>query len=69
MRTNTEDRLLSRDDVAERFGLSRRWLELAAHKGEGPPMHKISRRMVRYKPSDVEAWLAERRISHSAMRG
>lgn len=62
MRNDHEDRLLSRDEVAARFGISRRWLELAAHKGEGPPMVKISRRMVRYRASDIEAWLRARRV-------
>jgi len=62
LRTDHEDRLLSRDDVADRFGISRRWLELAAHKGEGPPMVKISRRMVRYRAADIEAWLQARRV-------
>lgn len=62
MKPESPDRLLSRDDVAYRFGLSRRWLELAAHKGEGPPMVKISRRMVRYRAADIEAWLQARRV-------
>ena len=49
--------LLTRDQVAKKFNLEKRWLELAAHKGEGPPMVKISRRMVRYRASDVNRWI------------
>jgi hypothetical protein len=40
--------LLSRDDIAREYHLNRRWLELAALSGDGPPMVKLSRRMVRY---------------------
>lgn len=51
--------LLSRDDIERETdgGITRRWLELAAHRGEGPPMLKISRRMVRYRRDAFEAWL------------
>ena len=56
--------LLDRSQVEEVFNLSRRWLELAAHKGEGPALVKISRRMVRYRAGDVQAWLDARRIEN-----
>jgi hypothetical protein len=52
MTPNTQSRrLLSRDEIEAEYGITRRWLELAAHRGDGPPMHKISRRMVRYDVS------------------
>lgn len=50
-------KLLSRDEIEAEYGVSRRWLELAALSGEGPPYLKISRRMVRYRRSDLERWL------------
>jgi hypothetical protein len=31
--------------------------DLAAHRGQGPAMRKISRRMVRYDRVEFEAWL------------
>ena len=55
--------LLDRAQVEAIFGLSKRWLELAAHRGEGPAMLKISRRMVRYRAGDVTTWLAARRVN------
>lgn len=61
---NTE--LLTRDEVQARYGLSRRWLELAAHRGEGPAMVKISRRMVRYRAADIEAFINARVIGGDA---
>lgn len=56
--------LLSRDDIERetRGGITRRWLELAAHRGDGPPMLKISRRMVRYRRGDFNAWLEAQRV-------
>ena len=55
-------RLLSRDEIENEYGISRRWLELAAHRGDGPPMRKISRRMVRYDRAEFEAWLEAQRV-------
>jgi predicted DNA-binding transcriptional regulator AlpA len=54
--------LLDRRQVEQVFGLGKRWLELAAHRGVGPSMIRISRRMVRYRACDVDAWLASRRF-------
>ena len=63
-RDKSPDDLLSRDDIESETdgGLTRRWLELAAHKGGGPPMIRLSRRMVRYRRRDFEAWLAARTV-------
>lgn len=61
----SNDELLSRDDIERetRGGITRRWLELAAHRGEGPPMLKISRRMVRYRRRDFNDWLEAQRVA------
>jgi predicted DNA-binding transcriptional regulator AlpA len=58
--------LLSRDEVEQEYGLSRRWLELAAVSGNGPPYLKISRRMVRYRRDQLETWLDSRAKNHSS---
>jgi len=50
-------RLLTRDEVASLYGLSKRWLEVAPSKNQGPPIVRISPRMVRYRASDIEAWI------------
>jgi len=57
-----DDLLLSRTEVEARFGITRRWLELAALSGDGPPMIKIGKRLVRYRVGDVLAWLETRRV-------
>ena len=48
--------LLDRKDVAERFGIPRRYLEVAGARGEGPRVVRIGR-LVRYRPSDVREWI------------
>ena len=50
-------RLLTRNEVQQIYGISKRWLELAAVQGTGPPIVRISPRMVRYRSRDVEAWI------------
>ncbi len=54
--------LLSRDDIEREYKLSRRWLELVALSGDGPPMVRLSRRMVRYQRGVFEDWLAARTV-------
>ena len=56
MKFNNEDRLLSRDEVEERFGISRRFLELAKMRGEGPSYVQVGR-LIRYRVADVIAWI------------
>ena len=53
-----ERHLLSRNDIETEYGLTKRWLELAALRGNGPPFLRISRRLVRYRRADFERWLA-----------
>lgn len=54
------NQLLSRDEVFGEFGLTRRWLELAALSGDGPPYVRVSKRMVRYQRAVLQAWIAAR---------
>lgn len=56
------EQLLSRDQIQAEYGLSKRYLELSAMTGDGPPMIRISRRMVRYKRSDLENWINARKV-------
>lgn len=55
--------LLSRDDIQTQYRHpTRRWLELAALSGDGPPMVKLSARMVRYQRGEFEDWLLSRKV-------
>ncbi|MCR9089552.1 MAG: helix-turn-helix domain-containing protein [Rhodobacteraceae bacterium] len=55
------DRLLNRAEVEERFGIPKRFLEMAVMRGDGPPFIKIGR-LVRYRINDIETWITARRI-------
>jgi len=52
------DRLLSSDEVEQRFGISRRFLELAVARRNGPKFVRIGS-LVRYTVKDIRAWIAE----------
>lgn len=63
---SSPNQMLSRQAIDEEYGVGdgrlRRWLELAALRGDGPPMVKLSGRMVRYRRSDFERWLDARTV-------
>jgi len=50
------DPLLTPQDAAEFLALSKSWLAKLRLTGDGPPYVKLGRR-VRYRFSDLEAWL------------
>lgn len=57
MKQDEEDYLLTRADVEERFGIPKRFLELASLDGRGPSEVRIGR-LVRYRIKDIRAWIA-----------
>ncbi|UWR12420.1 helix-turn-helix transcriptional regulator [Sulfitobacter mediterraneus] len=57
MKPNSDERLLTRNEVEDRFGIPKRFLEVSAMKREGPPIVRLGR-SVRYRPIDVIAWIA-----------
>jgi len=44
--------------AAAYLGISRQYLEIARHKGNGPQYIKLAR-LVRYRKADLETWLSE----------
>ena len=59
--TTTEaDRLLTQAEAAERLGLTPRFLEARRHRGGGPAFVRISAPCIRYRPADLEDYVAER---------
>ena len=66
MTTDPTDPLLSTRQTARMLGMSERTLERWRDEGCGPPHYCISaggrgsRHYVRYRRSEVEAWLRER---------
>ena len=56
MQDEDEDFLLTRSEVELRFGISKRFLEVANQKGFGPIEVRIGR-SVRYRVKDIRSWL------------
>ena len=63
--TLSADRLLSRAEVEVHFGISRRFLEVAAVRGDGPPMIRI-KRSVRYRVADLRDWIDSQRVNSTS---
>lgn len=60
-----DDRLLSREEVQNIFGISQRFLEVSAVKGGGPAYHKIGRN-VRYRVADLRQWIEAQRVNSTS---
>ena len=59
-------RLLTREEAAAVLGLSPQTLSNWASTGAGGlPYVQVSRRAIRYRLSDLEAWLAARTMTHT----
>lgn len=56
MQPDKDLKLLSRQEVADIFGISKRYLETADAKGEGPTTIRFGR-LVRYRVKDIKAWI------------
>ena len=63
--TNNVDRLLRREDVADRLGISPKTLEKWAANGRGPDYVRVGR-LVRYPQSGVNRWIASQTVTGNA---
>ena len=61
-------RLLTQSDAAKLLRLSERTLERLRLQGGGPPFVKAGR-SVRYRESDLDAWIAARVVSSTSAIG
>lgn len=59
-------RLLNEKEAAEMLRYSVRALQNWRLRGGGPKFIKVSGRSVRYAISDLNAWIEERRVSHTS---
>jgi len=55
-----ELRFLDTKEAAAYLSVSRQFLEIARHKGEGPPFTRLTRQ-IRYQREDLDAWMNKRR--------
>lgn len=61
-----DEKLLTRAEVEARFGYpTKRYLELAAVKGNGPPYLKIGRN-VRYRVGELKTWLEAKKVESTS---
>ena len=53
--------MLSRQEVADRLGVSKQWLIRNAE--QGPDYYKLPGGTIRYSESDLNNWLRQRKIA------
>ncbi len=56
---------LTTTEAANYLRMSKQFLEIARHRGDGPPYVKLSR-AVRYHRPSLDKWMLERQRNHSA---
>lgn len=57
---------LRRKQAAAYLNVSPEFLEKAACRGDGPPMVKLSARLVVYDRADLDAWVAAHRVTSTS---
>ena len=60
---STIDRMLRREEVQQRTGLSRSAIYRLMREDDFPLPHRVGRRAVRWRESDLETWLASRPLA------
>ena len=59
--------LLRREEVEERFGVSRSWIYCEMRAGRFPERVRIGMRAVRWRVSDLDEWAAGRPVAHGEL--
>jgi excisionase family DNA binding protein len=62
--TTSVDRLLTAGDVATLLGVQPRVVRMWANNGRIPYI-RVSRKILRFDPIDIESWLASHRVAGS----
>ena len=60
---STIDHMLRREEVQKRTGLSRSAIYRLMREGDFPLPHRVGQRAVRWRESDLDAWLASRPLA------
>lgn len=63
--TTADTDLLTTAELAAWLGVTKAWVELGRVKNFGPPYLRLSAQMIRYRRSEVKAWLQERSFRHT----
>ena len=56
--------LMRREEVEERFGVSRSWIYCEMRAGRFPEPVKIGKRAVRWRVIDLDEWARDRPVAH-----
>ena len=64
MSTSKLCELLRREEVEERYGVSRSWIYSQMRAGRFPEPIRISLRAVRWRVADLDEWAAGRPVAH-----
>ena len=56
--------LMRREEVEERFGVSRSWIYNQMRAGRFPEPVRISERAVRWRVIDLDKWAEDRPVAH-----
>lgn len=67
MQKEDHDHLLTRSEVEERFGISKRFLETASKGGSGPVEIRFGR-AVRYRVKDIRSWLEDCAVTATPLK-
>lgn len=59
----TVDRMLRREEVEQRTGMSRSTIYRLMREGDFPLPQRVGQRAVRWRESELEAWLAARPLA------
>ena len=59
---------LNTRQAAHYLGLSHQYLEIARHKGKGPPYTRLAR-AIRYRKTALDAWMASRERNPELVEG
>jgi excisionase family DNA binding protein len=66
MTVTETDPLLTNEQLAEMLGISMQKIYALRSSGEGPKALKLGHKLVRYRLSDVEAWLKSKESACTA---
>jgi predicted DNA-binding transcriptional regulator AlpA len=61
--------LLKEQEAADVLGLSQTFLQKRRREGGGPKFVRLSSRAVRYRPEDLQAWVADRLRTSTSDQG
>jgi predicted DNA-binding transcriptional regulator AlpA len=67
-RMHSDDALLTPDDATEFLGVSKDTLAQWRSQSRGPRYIKLEKRLVRYRRSDLENYLAAHSVEHPSVR-